>query len=144
MPKKSHARFWTVIGTILCVFVGLLWFSATRPHVQSMQYDQFLAVMLTALGVVLAGLALVVGIVAILGYQKISDIAAEEAQKAAQSYLREYLGGTSPVMKRRMVASKKKSFSPDVSSSETGPTDSADAKNVAKRYPKKEDAHGDH
>ena len=146
MREKSQVRFWITIVVVVLALLFLLYFAATSPHVATMQYDQFLAVMLTALGVVLAALALVVGVAAILGYQKISEIAAEEARKGAVSYLEQFLGGTKDPPQRLPTASANEIRTKEsVFSTDTGvePIDTADKKGVAQLYPRKEEKHGE-
>ena len=59
-----------------------------------MKYDQFLAVMLTALGVMLAAITLFVGLVAIFGYQFLRDEAIKKAADVAHKEVNETMRET--------------------------------------------------
>ena len=65
-----------------------------RPSTQEVKYDQFLAVMLTALGVMLAAVTLFVGLIPVFGYQFLRD----EARKTATDVTKETVSDT---MRRR-------------------------------------------
>jgi hypothetical protein len=56
----------------------------------AVSYIDFLTVTLTALCVILAALALFIGIAAIMGYRDIKDKAGEIAKKAAEAKIVEY------------------------------------------------------
>jgi|ERR1039458_3049100 hypothetical protein len=81
----------------LCFLVALAWLlfrSATIPSVHQLSYDSYLSIMLTALGVMVATFAILVGLAAIWGYAGLKDyvreIAITKVDVAVQEALKKY------------------------------------------------------
>lgn len=81
----------------LCFLVALAWFLfrvASIPSNHSLSYDAYLSIMLTALGVMVATFAILVGLAAIWGYAGLKDyireIAIKKVDKAVQDRLKKY------------------------------------------------------
>jgi hypothetical protein len=90
----------TALLVSLCFLVALAWLlfkSASSPKVQAFSFDAYLSIMLTALGVMVATFAILVGLAAIWGYAGLKDYLREMAQKqvddAIQSTLKKYPEG---------------------------------------------------
>lgn len=90
----------TVTGLILalCFLVALAWFlfraSAIAPSGHQINYDAYMSIMLTALGVMVATFAILVGLAAIWGYAGLRDhlqeMASTQVDKAIQEALKKY------------------------------------------------------
>jgi hypothetical protein len=64
-------------------------FTATPQH--EISYDNYLVITLTALGVMLAALAIAIGLAAVWGYQQIKIEAAQQAERAVALRVAELL-----------------------------------------------------
>ncbi|WP_156390638.1 hypothetical protein [Caulobacter sp. Root487D2Y] len=87
------------MATFLVVFA---WRGA--PSLSGWEYKDVIGILLTTVTVVVAGLALFLGLAAVWGYQKISEEASKDAIKAMQLYLRsdEFFGIVSSIVSDRM------------------------------------------
>lgn len=83
----QQARFWVTSGIATAAIVLLFYKTAVSSHAHNISYDTYLSVTLTALGVILAALALFVGAAAIWGYQQISAQAERHAESAVEKRL---------------------------------------------------------
>lgn len=104
-----------------------------------MTYEGFITILLTALGVMLALLAIVIGVAAIWGYQGIKERATEDAKKAAEEKLKEHI--KSPEIKAlieehiRLRATEVAKEMVQRRIDAPAPEQPADAQNVAAQYP---------
>lgn len=87
------------IGLVLalCFLITLAWFLfrvASIPSNHALSYDAYLSIMLTALGVMVATFAILVGLAAIWGYAGLKDyireIAIKKVDHAVQEALKKY------------------------------------------------------
>jgi hypothetical protein len=88
-----------IVGLILslCFLIGLAWVlfrAASVPKVHEFSFDAYLSIMLTALGVMIATFAILVGLAAIWGYAGLRDYlketASHQVDKAVQETLKKY------------------------------------------------------
>jgi len=92
MPRRpcggTPIRFWGIIAVALAVLAVLLYKAATAAHEVHLSYESYLSLVLTALGVMLGILAIVVGIAAIWGYRDIKDRVELTSKQAAETAIK--------------------------------------------------------
>lgn len=85
-------RILAIVCTLsLCLLIGLCVVGVAYSPQHHLEYDQFLTIVLTAMAVMLAALAIIIGMAAIWGYSTITERAELAAQDAAKKKLDEMI-----------------------------------------------------
>jgi hypothetical protein len=126
--------------------LALVFYACLQAAEQGMKYEGFVTIVLTALGVMLAVLAIVIAVAAIWGYQGIAERAAQDARKAAETKLQEHI--QSQAIKdfiEEQVRLRANELAMDIAlkqipppTTETKPEEAAENKAVAAEYPRKD------
>ncbi|PSH02592.1 MAG: hypothetical protein CXZ00_16670 [Acidobacteria bacterium] len=131
----SPPRFWAIAIIVFVALICLLFYSATIAHTNRVPYESFLSIVLTALGVMLATLAILVGLAAIWGFQQIGSQAQIQADRAVEQRLSQMLEDADvPGMIRTHVLQQADLVYSDLVV--TRPEFVVDNRPVAKEYPK--------